>query len=159
VLFTASGGKDRMPVVVNALTSLGVRTRVVADFDVLREQNPLQSILTALGANWKEYEADWVRVKKAIDQIKPPLNTIQVRERIIAALDKEGGVLSDATIDAIKKTLRASSHWELGKLAGVGAVSSGDTRKLLNSLLVHCRVWRDRTFCPFRRRSRAEMGA
>jgi predicted ATPase len=139
VLFAASGGKDRMPVVISSLVSLGVRTKVVADFDVLREQHPLEGIVLALGGDWNDIQGDWSRVKKAVEQKNLRLNALQVKGRVNKVLDKEGGALTDATIDEIKKILRTSTQWEQAKLAGVDAVYSGQPRATLNLLLERLR--------------------
>jgi hypothetical protein len=60
---------------------------------------------------------------------------MQVKDRINSFLDKEGGAVTDRTIEEIKKILRVSSQWDQAKLAGTDAVFSGEPRAALNELL------------------------
>jgi hypothetical protein len=53
---TSCGGKHRMTVAIKALRAAGVEVRVIADFDVMREVEPLKGIVTALGGNWQDFE-------------------------------------------------------------------------------------------------------
>ena len=45
--FTYSGGKQRIPVILNALSSLGVETKVITDFDVLNNKIIFEKICKA----------------------------------------------------------------------------------------------------------------
>ncbi|MEI7462350.1 MAG: AAA family ATPase [Pirellula sp.] len=136
VHFSSTGGKDRLHVVVSSLIALGVPTRVVADFDVLKEEQTLVRIVEALGGDWSIIKKDWLATKNAIEQKAPPLTRNQVKtqvEQIIAASDDRN--LTEKEIEKIRNTLRATSSWNLAKQCGVDIVPTGQPRKRLNSLL------------------------
>lgn len=136
VHFSSTGGKDRLHVVVSSLIGLGVPTRVVADFDVLKEEQPLRRIVEALGGSWGTIDRDWRATKNAVEQKAPPLTRNQVTtkiDEIVKASDEKN--LSEREVDAIRKTLRATSSWDLAKQCGVDIVPTGQPREQLNSLL------------------------
>ena len=87
-MFIHCGGKDRMPKVLRALAAIGVGVSVVADFDVLRDENPLRGIVEALGGTWADIEGDWRRVKNAVEGTKPELNSDEVVAEIKSELDR-----------------------------------------------------------------------
>ncbi|MGX7835873.1 hypothetical protein ACWKSR_12045, partial [Campylobacter fetus subsp. venerealis] len=68
ILFINCGGKHRIPTAVKALKNLNVTIKVVADFDVLNDINPLKNIFENLGGVWNEVEGDWKLVKREIEQ-------------------------------------------------------------------------------------------
>ncbi len=85
-----------MPTVVKALRAVSAPVRVVADFDVLREKQPLKRIVESLGGEWSRIEGDWSVVENALDaQTKAP-STGYVREgpyRIVYEVRDEGLVV------------------------------------------------------------------
>jgi predicted ATPase len=142
VMFAASGGKDRMPVIVQSLRRLGVKMRVIADFDVLRDEGTLSGIVNSLGGDWGQVKTAWQNVTASIRTQSPPLALNQVREQISVALDGEkNSSVSERTIEKIKGTLKATSPWHGVKLAGVSAFPSGQQRIQLNEFLGHLKGW------------------
>jgi hypothetical protein len=138
IMFAASGGKDRMPVLIQALQKLGVKIRVIADFDVLRDEGTLSAIVRSLGGNWDLVEPGWKALITNIRSQTPPLSLNQVRERIHSALNEEKTAsLSDITANKIKEALRSTSSWHYAKLAGINALPSGQPRAELDLLLRH----------------------
>ena len=136
VHFSSTGGKDRLHVVVSSLTGVGVPTRVVADFDVLKEEQPLRRIVESLGGTWDTIERDWRATKNAVEQKAPPLTRNQVEEKIgeIVKASNEKNLM-EREVDLIRKTLTATSSWDLAKQSGVSIVPTGQPREQLNSLL------------------------
>ena len=136
VMFAASGGKDRMAILIEALRKLGVKIRVIADFDVLRDDKTLAAIVSALGGKWSEIEADWRKLKTNIQTQTPPLAVNQIREQINLALDQEKNAsVSNQTAEKIKQSLKATSPWHYAKLAGVNVSPSGEPRAQLDEFL------------------------
>jgi hypothetical protein len=82
LLFTHRGGKHRMPTVVKALRAVSVPVVVIADFDVLREQQPLRRIVENLGGTWSLVEEDWSVVKSALDSDSRAPSKDYVAERL-----------------------------------------------------------------------------
>jgi hypothetical protein len=136
VMFAASGGKDRMPVLIQALRRLGVKIRVIADFDVLRDEGTLSAIVRALGGDWNFAEPAWRNLRTNVQSQTPPLSVNQVREKITSALDEEKNAsVSEKTFEKVKQALKATSPWHYAKLAGVNALASGQPSAQLDELL------------------------
>jgi hypothetical protein len=136
VMFAASGGKDRMPILIRALRRLGVKIRVVADFDVLRDQGTLSGMVAALGGDWDSMQAAWRNLNTNIQSQTPPLSVNQVREQINSALEAEKSAsVSEQTVEKIRQALKATSSWHYAKLAGVNALASGQPRAQLDEML------------------------
>jgi hypothetical protein len=141
VFFTTSGGKQRMPTVVGSLVSLGVTTRVVADFDVLRDDEPLRGIVEALGGDWIEIKPKWASVKAAIEKELPPLTRQQARQQIQEILSRsDDAVLNRGEIDGIRKAVRRMSVWDFAKQAGKAIVPAGAAQQDLQHLLSKLRA-------------------
>jgi hypothetical protein len=69
VLFVPSGGKQRVAAMAQSLARLGVHTRAIVDFDVLRSRDDIRSIVEALGSNWSnEMDANYITVAKVANQ-------------------------------------------------------------------------------------------
>lgn len=142
VMFTSSGGKQRMAVIVTALRSLGVPTKVIADFDVLREAPILRPIVESLGGTWADIEAPWKRFVQLMNAKTAPLNRHQVRAKILEILDGEATEsLSSRADEGIRLALKASSVWQSAKLAGISAVPSGAEWENLKALLHQLQVY------------------
>ena len=92
ILFIHCGGKHRIPTAVKALKKLDVRIKVVSDFDVLNDINPIKDIYQDLGGNWADVESDWKLVKSEIERKRPEFLTADVRLEVDAILKStEGG--------------------------------------------------------------------
>jgi hypothetical protein len=137
-LFTTTSGKHRMPIVASALVGLGVKTRVITDFDILRDITPLRDVYEALGGRWTDIEKLWRSVKSSIEQRLSPVTRDQVRERICEVLDSsEDSSISTAEIEKIRGAIRTTSVWDFAKQAGTGIVPSGQSSQNLLALLAH----------------------
>jgi len=127
VMFTHCGGKDRIPVVADALAALGVPLSIAVDFDILRDEHTLRRIWEAIGGGWTSVEADWRRVKRAISEKRPDLATADVRdgiERLLSGVEQE--YLPEETAKEIRKILRKSSPWRQAGSIGIKYVPSGE---------------------------------
>jgi hypothetical protein len=140
ILFTHSGGKARIPKIVSALRSIRVPTMVIADFDVLQDEQELRRIVEALGGSWASFAKDHQVVKSAIDGKSRSLDTAFVKqevEKTLAAIKTPK--LSEQDIDALRAHLKMTTGWAETKIAGISAVPSGDAaaavRKLLENLI------------------------
>lgn len=60
ILFVPGSGKGGIPALLRATQSLGVDSRAIADFDVLRDKTDVENIVVALGGTWSdELTADY----------------------------------------------------------------------------------------------------
>ena len=141
LLFTHCGGKARLAMVVRALREVDVPVRVVADFDVLSEEEPLKSISESLGIEWKEIVGDWQTVKKAVDSKKPDLKADDFRKELSQILSTiTTPTLPPQVKTEIKSLLKRSSAWAHAKNVGKAFVPSGDASKACDRLLAHLRA-------------------
>jgi hypothetical protein len=136
VLWASTNGKERFPKVIAALTGLHVPVRAVADFDILRAEQPLADIVESLGGSWRSFEDDWLSVKRSVECKFPPPKVCDVRAQINAALhDEVEDNLSPRGAERIRQSVRATSPWELVKLSGTSGVPSGQPMEKLLALL------------------------
>ena len=136
VLFVHASGKDRMAIQARAMSSLGVPTDVIADIDVLRDEQPMERLVVALGGDWSAVSAKVRIVKAAIEHRNPPLNADSVKTRIqdaLAEVSSEGAFPKEAQ-RKIEATLKDMSPWSAVKAAGDRAVPAGDASRTLAEL-------------------------
>ncbi len=139
LFFTHCGGKHRMPTVIAALRAVDVPVRVVVDFDVLREEQPLRAMVERLGGSWAALRDDWRKVKISLDRSTTPTK-VYVREEIekLLGADPEARLtLSDS--DAIRKLTKAESGWDKAKQSGKSAIDQGDASASCENLLKQLR--------------------
>jgi AAA domain, putative AbiEii toxin, Type IV TA system len=141
LMFTHCGGKHRLPLVVRALREVDVPVRVVADFDVLSEEQPLRGIVEVLGVEWTRKEADWKIVKSSIDSKRPDLNCADAKKEIDAIFKKIlTTTLPETTRSELQKILKKTSAWANAKAVGKSFVPSGDPSKACERLLTALRA-------------------
>jgi len=137
VMFTHSGGKARLALIIRSLRDLDVPISVVTDFDVLNAESPLKEIVEAAGGNWRSLKSDWNIVRTAIDNKKPELNLAEVRNNIENALQSvKGYTLTETAKKQIQDTLRASSPWSTAKSVGRAFIPNGDASQAADRLLL-----------------------
>lgn len=136
VMWTHCGGKHRIPTVVKAMRGLNIPTRVVTDFDVLREEQTIKRIVEALGSDWHQFASEWRVVSKAIGDMKPELETGAVRQEITAILDDvKSPTLPQEAVENIQGALRRASSWAIVKRTGKSYVPSGEATVAVERLL------------------------
>jgi energy-coupling factor transporter ATP-binding protein EcfA2 len=140
LMFTHCGGKARLPVLIRALREVDVPVKAVADFDILSDEQPLRSVLDALGLEWSSIVNDWQIMKNAIDGKKPELNTQEVSENIRSLLSNITDTIFPARAkDEIQAVLRRSSPWSTAKTVGKPFIPSGQPAQACERLLQACR--------------------
>lgn len=127
LLFIHCGGKHKMPKAITALKKLNVPIKVVADFDVLNDINPIKNIYEELGGDWKEIKKDWSIVKSHIDDRRPELLTVDVKKEIDSII----GSVTDRNfpkekIKEIREILSKTSAWSEAKKIGKQYIPNGD---------------------------------
>jgi hypothetical protein len=141
LMFTHCGGKARLPLVIRALREVGVPVKAVADFDVLSDEQPLRSIVEALGAEWSAIEPDWRLVKSSVDAKRPDLNTADVRREFEGILESVSTpILPERARSDLQSILKRSSAWSNAKLVGRAFVPSGDPARACERLLSSLRT-------------------
>jgi hypothetical protein len=141
LLFTHCGGKARMATVIEALRAVDVPVRTVADFDVLREKEPLKSIVQSLGGEWASVEDHWRVLKSALDSATKKVSTDYLRERMLERLD---AIETPSPTDEDDRRIRAllkerSGGWANAKEYGARGVPAGDAADRLERMLSYLR--------------------
>jgi hypothetical protein len=142
LLWTHSGGKHRMPVVVRALRAVRVPVIVISDFDILREEQPLRDLVESLGGDWDVVEPLWRPLKASLESESRPLEGNYVRQE----LEKRAAAIPDGPLsredqDAIRALTRSDSTWDRAKRAGIEAVPHGEARERAEELLARLRTF------------------
>lgn len=139
VLFIHSAGKHRMGQLVETLKSLDVPVSVIADIDILNEENAFKSLFEKLGGDWSDVEVHWKSIKNGVEALRPPLNCEQVKELIQTELNTVSGISEfPKQIERnIKKIFQTLSPWDMVKHAGRSALR-GDSVKHFDNLAKKC---------------------
>jgi hypothetical protein len=118
-----------MPIVIKALRKLNVVVRVITDFDVLNDTNPLKQIYEDLDGTWTTIENDWKLVKESIDKKRPDLEASALKNEIDKILDSCENIVPNEKVSEIKNKLKKSSPWSIAKGVGKSYIPSGDPTK------------------------------
>jgi AAA domain, putative AbiEii toxin, Type IV TA system len=137
ILFVNCGGKHRMPTAIKALKKLNVPLKVVADFDVLNDVNPLKEIFEELGGVWSTIETDCKLVKREIEQKRPEFLTTDVNKEISEILSRTTDrIFPKSKISEIQKCLKKASAWTEAKEVGKAFIPSGSATQAFERLQV-----------------------
>lgn len=93
-LFVPAGGKQRMPTLAHALSSLGVQVFALPDFDVLRDKRDVKRLLEGLGGTWTPKMDELYLV--FVRSVKDPAAWEALKNQGLAGL-KKGAVFISAT--------------------------------------------------------------
>ena len=136
VMFSSTGGKHKVPAIAAALARIGVLVQAALDFDVLNDISPLRDVVEALGGAWATFEKSWRQIKSGVEKRRPERDTSQVRDEIRKTLDSVNSpVFPDVEAKRIQDVLKKVSPWEEAKRVGLGAVPSGQERRVAEQLL------------------------
>ncbi len=145
IMFIHSGGKHAVSKLGNALRQLDVPLATVVDIDVLREEQPLRSIVEAFGGTWRDIERGWKIVHKAITKLPPLKDFGQILSLLkleIAALetDQERTPLKlfpQETARKIENALRSRTPGALLKSSGRSALPQGQETEAFDQLVAN----------------------
>jgi hypothetical protein len=140
VLFIHTAGKHRMGQLAETLRELDVPVSVVADVDLLREEDSFRTLIERLGADWNEMAKNFHAIKKSVEERRPPLNAEQVSNLIRDAVASVGGTgdFPKAAEREIRRIFKSLSPWDDIKRAGRAAISGGQTVRHFDELCQKC---------------------
>jgi energy-coupling factor transporter ATP-binding protein EcfA2 len=126
VLFIHAAGKHRMAQLAETLRSLAVPISVIADIDILNEENAFRNLFEKLEGNWDDISPHWQSIKTSVEALNPPLNAEQVKSLLINELTGVSGIgnFPKEAERKIKNIFRTISPWDNVKQAGRSALSS-----------------------------------
>lgn len=127
ILFIHCGGKHRIPTVIKALKKLDVPLKVVTDFDVLNDINPLKDIFEDLGGVWTDVESGWRLIKNEIEKKRPEFLTQDLKLEIDSILNTTPDrIFPKSKISDIQRALKKASPWTEAKEVGKTYIPSGN---------------------------------
>jgi hypothetical protein len=146
VLFVHTSGKHRMAKLANTLRSLDVPVSVIADIDVLNDEETFKNLFQKLGGDWTDVETHWKTVCDSVLKQRPPLNAEQVAGLIRAQLKGVRGTkeFPEDKERGIKEVFKAVSPWSAMKRSGRSALPAGEPIKHFDALSEKCsdhRLW------------------
>lgn len=139
VLFIHAAGKHRMGQLVETLKSLDVPVSVVADIDILNEESAFKNLFEKLGGSWNDVQTHWRTIKTGVEELRPLLNSEQVKKLIIDELKDIGGLreFPKQTEQRIKRIFQTLSPWDVVKHAGRSALR-GSSVSHYDQLTIKC---------------------
>lgn len=127
VLFIHCGGKQRMSKGIFALRSLNITLKVIADIDVLNNENTFRSIVESCGLDWDSVEKEYHCIVSNVQGTKKEINRLAAKAAIDLVIDSsKNKSLSNIEIESIQNAIKTESKWETVKKAGVSALPAGD---------------------------------
>lgn len=136
--FTYSGGKQRVPVIMEALSALDVDTKVIVDFDALNNKTIFQRICEACRMDWDVIENDFKAFSNEINQ-QPGTKMktkkdIQIGITQISQKNPNEKNYSDSEIGEIKDLLKSETCWHILKKAGQSALPLGQAVQCFDNI-------------------------
>ena len=146
VLFVHASGKHRMAKLADTLRSLDVPVSVIADIDILNDEDTFRKLFEKLGGNWDEVKSHWKTICDDVVSQRPPRNAEQVTNLIAKELEGVAGstAFPKEKEQAIKRIFKDSSPWGTIKGSGRSALSHGEPTKHFDTLYEKCsdhRLW------------------
>lgn len=139
-LFIHASGKHRMARLADLLRALDVPVSVIADFDILNEENNFRTLVESLGGDWQDILANWRAIKASVEALNPPLNSEQVKGLIEHELAEVSGVSTfpDQVERNIKRIFRRLSPWDIVKQVGRSGLRGGQSVNHFDMLAAKC---------------------
>ena len=125
VLFIHAAGKHRMGQLVETLKSLDVPVSVIADIDILNDENTFKNLFEKVGGTWVDIAGAWRAIKNDVEARRPPLNVEQVKTLILNQLTPLSGTepFPKPVEHSIKQIFKTLSPWGAIKQAGRSALN------------------------------------
>lgn len=135
VLFINVGGKHRIHIAIKALNKLNVPIKVIADFDVLNNIEPLKTIYEDLGGIWSEVSSDWQLVKSEIESKRPEFLSSEVKTEMNTILESVSDrIFPKSKVNEIQKVLKKASPWTEAKEVGKAFIPNGNATQAFDKI-------------------------
>jgi hypothetical protein len=122
--------------VARALRAVGVNVAIVSDFDVLREEELLQSMVESLGSSWDQMSSLWREVKAGIDADTRTPGRVAVKEAVNRLIDSSNAPrLTPQEQETYRAFLHGESGWDKTKRSGLAGLPHGDLVVKTNQLI------------------------
>jgi hypothetical protein len=140
VMFSASSGKQRFPILADSLRRLEVPVTIVADFDVLRDSTLLGKLVASQGGEWSKVEKCWNVLSAAIGQAAAGRTVGSVGRAIKDLIAKEPpqAPFTRKIAEGLREVTKADGPWDIAKSVGLNVVR-GDAAVAGKTLLAALR--------------------
>ena len=140
VLFVHANGKHRMATLAEILVALDVPVDIVADIDILNDEDVLRNVVESLAGDWLAVKPAAQAVKRAIEEHKPWLNSSEISKGIGKILERapSTGEFPKQLQSDIKKLFRKASPWDAVKEGGQAAIPQGEATRKFQELQELC---------------------
>jgi energy-coupling factor transporter ATP-binding protein EcfA2 len=140
VLFVHTSGKHRMAKLASTLKALDVPVSVIADIDVLSEENTFKILVEKLNGTWSEIRPHWNTVSQAVLSQRPPLNATQIQGMIASEIEGVSGIgeFPQEKERAIKNIFKSVSPWSVLKQSGRRGLPKGAPTTQYDQLTEKC---------------------
>lgn len=134
-LFIHCGGKHRMARIASALRALNIDIKLIADIDVLNDEQIFKGIVEAFGIEWTSVQNDYNKIVGNLHSPKEKINRNEAKTTINRIIDNsQAQDLSPKEIKEIRNVIRTISKWDSIKSGGVNSIPSGDATSAFSNL-------------------------
>lgn len=134
-LFIHCGGKHRMAKIASALRALNIDVKLIADIDVLNDNQVFKGIIEAFGIEWSSVQSNYNKIVSNLHSSKEKINRNDAKTTINRIIDNsQNQDLSPQEITEIRNAIRTISKWESIKSGGVNSIPAGDATSAFNNL-------------------------
>jgi predicted ATPase len=137
ILFTHSGGKQRLKTVIKALKALNVKIVTIADIDVLNDKNTFKDITDSLNINWETIDSSWNTIDDYVKTQVSGLNSDNIKKKIRKIVDKipeDECSFPQKSVNEIKKVLKSLTVWSKIKETGKAFFKGKEEYKAFNEI-------------------------
>ena len=131
-LFIYCGGKQRFPIVGNALKTLGVEFRIIPDLDILNDENLIKTLYKICGGNWDIIKAKYNAVVAGVKTLDKPTLLKDQKDKIEEIFKKyeEEGIreLNKKQLEELRGSIYELRGWSLLKKSGISVLPNGDAQ-------------------------------
>lgn len=134
-LFIHCGGKHRMAKIASALRALNIDIKLIADIDVLNDDQIFKGIVEAFGIEWTCLQGDYNKIIGNLHSPREKINRNDAKTTIDRIIDNSRAQdLSSKEIKEIRNAIRTISKWDSIKSGGVNSIPAGDATSAFNNL-------------------------
>lgn len=134
-LFIHCGGKHRMAKIASALRALNIDVKLIADIDVLNDNQVFKGIVEAFGIEWPSVQSNYNKIVANLHSPKEKINRNEARTTINRIIDNSHTQdLSSQEIKEIRNAIKTISKWDSIKSGGIISIPAGDATSAFNNL-------------------------
>jgi len=124
-LYVHGGGKQRITQLIKPYKRLGVKVKVIVDFDILREKKDIRDVVESMEGQWDKLDIEYTKIKSFINGLSlHPRTAKQVKEEVIAYFNRhENEFFTKSETSEILKIVKAKSQWDTAKKEGANCLS------------------------------------